>query len=346
MRKKDSKSKIVEDRLVRKFIHMMPGFPKLFDKLIQRVERFDGTAPQTFITDIRNDCHTFAQKLQGRERRIGRFLRFLIGKLAVRMQVKLFTSQLIEMTKQAAATDDRYSLLLKLMHKADEKVPFAGLIVSMFYADPEKMLVPQSVPLQLLRRAEKLRGEERAIVMLDALAKTVEFVYKPYIHVIWMLSYIKEGKRPPQPPELGDMIKVAAEQLADYPGLVERDAVWMRNSAVHNLPAYIPEEDSLWLWDRKHPRKKIGVEELLIMVQRMYLISANTIQRVGQLYLFREFYLESGLGAMLLESSPEIFADDENRLAAAEQRMKEHANLLFEPLVKFLEPQNLMDCAL
>lgn len=76
------------------------------------------------------------------------------------------------------------------------------------------------------------------------------------------------------------------------------------------------------------------------MVQRMCLISANTIQRVGQLYLFREFYLESGLGEMLLESNPEIFADDENRLATAEQRMKEHANLLFEPLVKFLEPLN------
>jgi hypothetical protein len=339
-RKKHNKLSDVEDRFGSRFIRMVPELPKLFVNLAERVERFDGTEPRKFITDMKGDFNALAQKLQGRQWRIGRSLRFLMGKLAARVQAKQFAYQIIEITKQAAAADPRYSLLLKLMHKADEKVPFASVIVPLIYADPEKMLIPQSAPLKLLQQAEKLSGEARATVVLDALAKTVEFLYKPYIHTIWMLSYIKERRRPPQPPEFGDLVKVTADRLSDYPGLVERDAVWMRNSAVHNLPDYILEEDSLWLWDKNHARPKVRVDDLLRMVQRMYLISANTIQRVGQLYMFREFYLNSGLLDMLLEAVPYIFAGDEEKLASAEQRMMEHAKPLFEPLERFFEPQN------
>jgi hypothetical protein len=132
-------------------------------------------------------------------------------------------------------------------------------------------------------------------------------------------------------------VRVSHVRLADLPGLVEKDAGWMRNSAVHNLPDYVPEDDSLWLWDRNHPRTKVRVDDLLEMAQRMYVISAATIQRVAQLYMLRDFFLNTGLFDMFLECAPHIFAGDEERLAAAEQQMSEYARSLIEPLENFFD---------
>jgi hypothetical protein len=199
------------------------------------------------------------------------------------------------------------------------------------------MLVPQSMPIRLFKQAEEASGEARATLALEALAKTAEFLYKPYVQTVWALSYVRQGKRPPQAPEFGDLVRVAHERLGDLPGLVEKDAGWMRNSAVHNLPDYVPEEDSLWMWDRNHPRTKVRVDDLLEMAQRMYIISAATIQRVAQLYMLRDFFLNTGLFDMFVECTPYIFAGDEQRLAAAEQEMSEYATSLLEPLENFFD---------
>lgn len=109
----------------------------------------------------------------------------------------------------------------------------------------------------------------------------------------------------------------------------------MRNSSVHNLPDYIPEEDSIWMWDRNHPRTKVRVDDLLEMAQRMYIISAATIQRVAQLYMLRDFFLNTGLFDKYVECTPYIFAGDEKRLAASEQEMSEYIRSLIEPLENF-----------
>jgi hypothetical protein len=340
----------MEDKVGRKILRMMPELPKLFEKLFARVERFDGTEPKTFIAGMEEDCEDIARRLKGRlqgkrGRRVGRFLWFLFGKLAARAQsqARQRMREVVETTKRSAAEDPRYSLILKLMREADEKVPFASLIVSFLYADPKAMLVPQSVPLRLFKQANEASGEARATLALDALAKTAELLYKPYVHTVWILSYVREGKRPPQAPEFGDLLRVTHERLADLPGLVEKDAGWMRNSAVHNPPDYVLEEDSLWLWGRNHPRTKVRVDDLLEMAQRMYVISAATIQRVAQLYMLRDFFLNTGLFDMFVGCAPYIFASDEQRLAAAEQEMSEYAKSLIEPFETFFDLEDEPD---
>jgi len=337
-KRKNTNLKQGDDKVKRKLLCMMPELPKLFEKLTNRIERFDGSEPKTFIAEMERDCDAFARRLQGRRgRHVGRFLLFLLGRLAARAQTQARQQirEVIETTKRSAAEDERYSLILKLMRDADAKVPFASLIVFFLYADPKGMLVPQSVPIRLFKQAEEASGEARATLALEALAKTAEFLYKPYVQTVWVLSYVRQGKRPPQAPEFGDLVKVAHERLRDLPGLVERDVGWMRNSAVHNLPDYIPEEDSLWMWDRNHPRTKVRVDDLLEIAQRMYIISAATIQRVAQLYMLRDFFLNTGLFDMFVESTPYIFAGDEQRLAAVEREMSEYATSLLEPLENF-----------
>jgi len=326
-----------EDKIQRHLLRLMPELPDLLEKVCAKAERFDGTEPKTFLASVEADVNGLVAKLYQRKRRLGRFWAFLIGRVVARAQARVFASELIEMTKQAAAVDSRYSLLLKLMHKTDEKVPFASLIVSFRHGDPKEAMIPQCAPLSLFRQAEETTGEARATLVLDALAKTVEFLYKPYVLTIWILSYVKEGKHPPQPPEFGDLVKVTHERLLDYAGLVEPRAGWMRNSAVHNVLDYILEEDSVWMWDRKGDREKIRVDELLAMAQSMYSISARTIQRVGQLYMFREFFLQSGLLDMMLDLMPHALANDQEKAALAEQEISSYGAALLEPLEKFCQ---------
>lgn len=132
-------------------------------------------------------------------------------------------------------------------------------------------------------------------------------------------------------------MKVTHERLLDYPGLVESRAGWLRNSAVHNVPDYVLEEDSVWMWDRKGNREKIRVDELLAMAKSMYTISANTIQRVGQLYMFREFFLQTGLLDMMLNLMPYALANDQEKVALAEQEISSYGAALLEPLEKFCQ---------
>lgn len=215
-KRKATNQKQADDKVERKILRMMPELPKLFEKLAGRIEGFDGTEPKTFIAGMEKDCEDIARRLKGRlrsrsGRRFGRFIWFLIGKLAARAQTQARKQlrEVIETTKRSAAEDGRYSLILKLMHEADGKVPFASMIVSFLYADPKGMLIPQSAPLRLFKQAEEASGEARATHALEALTKTAEFRYKPFVHMVWILSYVRQGKRPPQAPEFGDLVRVA-----------------------------------------------------------------------------------------------------------------------------------------
>lgn len=185
-----------DNKIQRHLLRLMPELPDLLEKICAKAEGFDGTEPKTFLATVEADVNGLVAKLYQRKRRVGRFWAFLVGKVVARAQAKVFASELIEITKQAAAVDDRYSLLLRLMHKTDVRVPFASLIVSFRHGDPKESMIPQSAPLSLFRQADETSGEARATLVLDALAKTVEFLFKPYILTVWILSYIKEEEHP------------------------------------------------------------------------------------------------------------------------------------------------------
>jgi hypothetical protein len=194
--------------------------------------------------------------------------------------------------------------------------------------------------MDLLEQAERETGEARATTVLRALPPISEYLYKPYLFTLWALSYIKEGKMPPQAPEFGELVKQMHRRLADYPGLVEPDAGWMRNSAVHNMPEYVRDEDSVVMWDRNRERTKVRVDDLLAMVQRMYVISGITIVYVGQLYMFRDFLVNTGLFNKFIDCIPLVFSGDEARLAVMEQEMKQLSETLLKPMETFFDSQS------
>lgn len=326
-----AKEKKVEQKLFR----LMPALPKLLRQVRDRIESFDPKQPKTFMAGLEADFKAFELTLEGRERRVWRLLWFLYGKSVVQIQADQFARQTIADLKELAGADKRYSMLLKLMHETDKQVPFAALFVFCWHGDPRTAWFPQFAPMDLLIQAEQETGEARATTVLRALSAISEVLYKPYLWTLWFLSYVKEGQVPPQAPEFGELVKQMHRRLADYPGLVEPDAGWMRNSAVHNMPEYLLEDDSVVMWDRHHERTKVRVDDLLEMVQRMYLISGMTIMHVSQLYMFRDLFVKTGLFKMLVDCIPLVIAHDELRLSMAEQEMKKVSETFMEPIGKF-----------
>lgn len=333
-------TKAKEKKVEQKLFRLMPALPRLLGRIHKRIENFDWKQPKTLLAELEGDCKAFEQTLQGRERRIGRLVWLLFGKLAVHIQAEQVARKTIADVKQLAAADERYSLLLKLMHDTDKRVPFASLLVHSWHCDPKAVWLQQCAPMDLLTQAGKETGEARATTVLRALHVTAEGVYKPYLLTLWCLSYIKEGRMPPRAPDFGELVKQTHTRLADYPGLVETDAGWMRNSAAHMMFEYVIGEDAVVVWDKTHERQKVRVDNLLEMVQRMYLISGVTIVHVGQLYLFRDFFVNTGLFKMFVGLVPLLFARDEARMAAAEREMEQHAKALLEPFQAFFSPQS------
>lgn len=327
-----------EKKIGRELLRMVPELPKMLGRLNDRIEHFDVRQPKTFIADTKRDFDVLANRLQGREQRVLRLLWRLFGKIAFKIVAKPMLLEAIALTKREASVDPRYSLLLKLMHKADEAVPLISMIVSLRHGDPESSLPHQCAPLVYLQQAERERGEARATSVLEALRATSEFVYRPYLVTIWCLSYLKEREIPPaKVPDFGELVKQAHHRLKHFPGLVEPDAGWMRNSAVHHLPNYILEEDALLLEAKNVQPVKVRVDDLLALVQRMYRISAVTIHRVGQLYMFRDLYLNTGLFDVFVENSPHIYSGNEKRIAIAEQELMEYTKAILEPLKEFFD---------
>src|SRR5262245_1309388 len=292
----EQKKNEVEDQIGEELVRAIPGLPKMLLQMAARIERFDNRQPQTELAAFKDSVASMIAKMAKKEGVIIRLFRRHLQSPAVAASIFQHSLDVaIHYAKQGAAADARYSLLLKLMEEADQTVPFISVIVPLRHGDPEGSLVAQCRPLPDLEEARRSKGEARANAVLNALLKTAEGLYRPYLITLRQLSYLKEGKLPPNPGEFGDLVTVTSQRLATYPGLVDSDAGWLRNSTAHLNNKYVVGKDALLMWDRKHPEILMPVIELMDRVERMYQISSQTIQRVGQLYALRNFFLGTGL---------------------------------------------------
>lgn len=324
------------EEIVRELLRLMPRLPRVLQRVIRRVEHFDHKQPTTVIEKIKKDLEGLPVAAVNNDQAGARLLRLLskISSSGVRRQYE----ELIKNLKREAASDSRYSEILRLMGEADARVPLVSMIVSQRHADFEQRLSAQCAPLDLLRQAETLKGEARANATLLALSVSVERVYRFYLITLWQLSFFRRGEMPPQEaPATGNLIKEVRRRLPDYPDLVEPNAVWMRNSSVHNPCEYVTQTDSVVMWDKSVPRTEVQVDDLLAMVQRMYSVSAVTMQRVAQLYLLRNLMLNTGLLDDMIGSAPDILSGDAARQQAAEDRLTKKGGDIIEPLRKFFE---------
>lgn len=325
-----------EDDLVREMIRLMPEFPQVMRRVFRRVEKFDGTSPATFLAKMQSDLDGLTIQVESNNGEAATNLYHWLSRAALSKESRRDFAKTVANLKRKTATDARYSMLLRLMGEADERIPYVSSIVAMHHAHPAERLHAQCAPLDLLRQAEQTRGERRATAVLRALGEVAEAVYSDYLITLWQLSFFRKGEMPPaQIPASGVLIKEVQRRLPDYAKLVDPDAMWMRNSAIHNPREYLVGEDALMLWDKNVPRTKVRVDDLFAMVERMYTISAVTIQKVGQLYLLRNLLLDTGVFDLLLDNVPNFLSPDAAKLEAAERELMEKVLPIIQPLQAF-----------
>ncbi|MDQ2938682.1 MAG: hypothetical protein M3R67_14450, partial [Acidobacteriota bacterium] len=121
------------------------------------------------------------------------------------------------------------------------------------------------------------------------------------------------------------------------PGLVDGEAGWRRNAAAHGHWKYEPNGDFLIMWDDKVPPSTIPVKDLIDRVNDMYQISGPTLERVAQLYLFRNVFEQTGLIEVFVASFPRILSLDQAEVAKAEREIFAKAETAFGPLKRMLE---------
>jgi len=342
MRKKRTrKAPNFEARLENSLLRLIPELPNFVRKLEIQAKQFDGSEPKTFTRKMENEANRFVETLKGRERQISRLLMFLLRRLALKIWAKKFTLTAAALTETLASTDPRYIQLLQLMDEIDRQIPLASIVVSQCYADPKNSFDARSLALHALTRAKEASGESRAYLARDAFAKVFELVYQPYINVMWVLSYFRIGKVPPaDPPAAGAMLNLIKQRLPDYPGLLDPDAARIRNSATHDRPDPISDYGVLRFKGANRKVNVITVEALIARAESMFLMSARTVQLVGQLYLYRMF-LKPGLLEMVTNCMRLELAGDAKKLCEAEEKARAYGDSLIQPLQIFLEQGKL-----
>jgi hypothetical protein len=250
---------------------------------------------------------------------------------------KLMRAQLDHVIKTAkfeAERDPRYSLLLKLMHEVDEIKQLGSYVVVHRHADPRETFLTQMDPHAELEAARSTAGEKRFNHRREAFRRTVEHLYNPYLRTLTYLSYIRLAKDESEfakveTMDLGNVMGHVEAKLSDYPNLFDTRAVWFRNATTHEIPQYDVEADTMILEDRKRSGA-ITTDEFLELTESLLLMSAKTVSLVGQLYMFRELYRDTGFFDVVIEYVPRMAVEtDPTNVAELEKEFEEQLALLF-----------------
>jgi hypothetical protein len=248
-----------------------------------------------------------------------------------------FGHQLVRMAKLEAMRNPRASLLLRLISEADQNVPLVSIMFLRDATQSLERLRSQLEPADLLVSLDSKSGEDRARALVRAYRETAEWLYEPYLRVLWRLANFALNEAKIEPTKFGQLVIQLSQRLQAYPGLVDSEAGWRRNAAAHGHWEYDSKSDLLIMWDDKMPRSSMPVTELISRLSDMYQMSGPTIERVAQLYLFRDVFCKTGLLDALCDSIPAFFSLDQERMDAADKYISAKAEAVFGPLKKLLE---------
>lgn len=327
----------MDKELENKILSWMPWLPALMKRFGKELRHFDAKHPAKALAKIKVIADKLPFKIAPMdEGKLMADLRQLFAYPSTQHQLREFLLYLPRAAKKEASANPSYSLLLKLINKADEQAPLISLGALFTAADPTNTLRPQCEPLDLIEQAESSRGEARAKAAVRAYLEVAEWLYKPYLHRLWLLSCVVTNDWRKRPEHFGNLVVQLSQKLPDYPGLIEIDAGWRRNAAAHGHWEYAAAEDALVMWDKNRPPSKVPVEDLMAQIHSMYRISGPTLAWVAQLYLFRNVMWNTGLIDAFIVRIPRLLSSDEASRAAAEQELVKKLLKAMEPLENYV----------
>lgn len=324
---------------------LLPWIPRMFSKLAKKVESFDPREPVTMMAEIERDVNKVVQRVVDRFKSHPqltlRAIRLLLNHRYFRTAMANAMQICIRKLEKQIASDPRAAQLMRLIDETDAEVPFRSWLVLQEHVDFHFLVRPLCLAGTVLEDARKLKGEAKATALIDAHGKTSEILYGRYLLALWQLTSLARGEWPTQP-GFGSLVIELSRRLSEYPGLVDADARWMRNSARHERWEPIPGEEALIMWDDRTPRTRVTFSKLEKKVEDMYLMAGATFASIAHLYLFRTMLTETGAWAMVGKMLPVIFetADlDKWTDEAVEQQFESELRPLrdqFVPLTAFI----------
>lgn len=324
----DAHADKITERFIGKLFPDLRSFAIRFERILPR---FDPETPRTSIAQAERLFDSFAVRIEGQQRLVLFLMRKAVKSKRFREAIDKWFDDLIQTAKREASTDKRYSLLIKLAHEVDEVIPFAGGQILMRRANLVERFTKQMSPVPFMERASNLSGEKRMNAVVEAFRRTVDHLYDDYITTLVLFAYVRELKPEEEYANipgmrLGTKLDVVSSKLPDYKRLYHANIATMRNALTHDVPTYLRESDTLILMDRNKPPMSITVEELMSLADDVYQLSARTVVLVSQLYLFREFFRDTGLFAEIADFFPQLVSERDpekmNELSAEfEKRM-------------------------
>jgi hypothetical protein len=298
------------DEFYQKIEKWMPWLPKLFTRVVQKLENFDPRQPVTSILAMEKEINKSVNRMAARPKLLLRGMRFMMKHPYFATALTKTIQDCIRNLEKQMAVDPRATQLLRLIDETDREVPFRSWLVLQEHVDLRLLIRPLCLAGTAVEDARKLKGEAKAAVLIEALGKTAEVLYYPYLLALWQLTSLSRDQWPKQP-GFGNLVDQLPDRLSAYPGLVDPDARWMRNSARHERWEPVPGEDAIIMWDDKTPRTKVTLCELEKKVNDMYQIAGLTFVSVAHRYLFRNVLTDTGTWELFGKMVPSIMETTE-----------------------------------
>lgn len=330
------------DEFYRKIETWMPWLPKLFTRVMKKLENFDARQPVTSIVAMEQEINKSVNRMAARPKSLLRGMRFMMKHPYFATAMTKIIQDCIRNLEKQMAVDRRATQLLRLIDETDREVPFRSWLVLQEHVDLRLLIRPLCLAGTAVEDARKLKGEAKAAVLIEALGKTCEVLYYPYLLAVWQLTCLSRNKWPKQP-GFGNLVEELPDRLAEYPGLVDRDARWMRNSARHERWEPIPGEDAIVMWDDRTPRTRVTLLELEKKVNDLYQIAGVTFVSVAHRYLFRTVLTDTGTWELIGKIVPAIAEScelDGSTDAVIEGCFELELRVVrekFEPLISFIQ---------
>ncbi len=291
----------------------------------------DHQRPATLLQELQRDSARAAEAVMARPEAMDTMLAF-IGEIDF-AEVRRGLDEATRAAKRGAAADQRYSLLLNLVRGADAACPHIAVVAFARILQPE-FYRRFCEPVDLLLTAEASKGEVRARALMRAAREIGEWLYEPYLRLLWELSEFGRGKRAKWPP-FGQLVNQCVERFAELPRLVEPQAALLRNAGAHATWVYVAAEKSIIMWDEGKTPTRVTLATLQDTVMAMWQVAGPTLWHVASLHVVRDLVIGKGLMDLFEQVAKVLLSRQPADRTAALELLEEWRKQLTAPLEQF-----------
>lgn len=209
--------------------------------------------------------------------------------VATRERLEREASRLADSQDRRLRKDPLYSALRAHLFAVYERHPLLAFLVVVPPMEPQRDEDPRAHPLieelRLVAQAQtawadfrrRRAREPRARALLAAVEAICEGPYRQYLTLLWRLRAVQGVAPSAQAPV--DLGRLVDDTVVEFPQFVDADAKFLRKAVAHRHTRYLPESDSVVLWNRNRrgettDERTITVRDLASQAERLLCVGS------------------------------------------------------------------------